>query len=229
MFYIEYNNQKNTDFGVAVTTRPSIPAPEPRGDYVQIAGRDGELLIKDGTYENIVIDVSMNFVRPPVKIAESYRSLKRWLRGGGILRMGDDVDVFYKVKQASIVQYARHTKFGSDVTAEFVCDPYTYYDSGLLPITGGTIYNPYDTAHPVYKITGEGMCTITANDKSITANVGQNLTIDTDLLIAYREDGTLQNTAITGDYDFLWLDYGQNQVSITNDFDLKIIPNWRSL
>lgn len=229
MYWIEYNNVKNTDFGVAVTTRPTIPAPEPRGDYVQIAGRDGELLITDHTYNNIVIDVALNFVRPPVKVAESYRKLKSWIKGGGTLRLGDDSEVFYKVKMAQIVSPSRRGKLGMDAVAEFVCDPYAYFYSGLVPIGAGVIYNPYDTSHPIYKITGEGLCTITVNDKTITANVGQNLTIDSDLFIAYRTDGTAMNTAVTGDYANLWLPYGRNNVSITSGFNLSIIPNWRAL
>ena len=63
----------------------------------------------------------------------------------------------------------------------------------------------------------------------MTANVGQNLTIDTDLMIAYRQDGTMQNTAVTGDYENLYLLPGDNVISITDGFDLKIIPNWRTL
>ena len=70
------------------------------------------------------------------------------------------------------------------------------------------------------------MCTLTVNGNEMTANVGQNLTIDTDLMIAYRQDGTLQNTAVTGDYEDLYLVPGDNVISITSGFDLKIIPNW---
>ena len=70
------------------------------------------------------------------------------------------------------------------------------------------------------------MCTLMVNGNEMTANVGQNLTIDTDLMMAYRQDGTLQNTAVTGDYEDLYLVPGDNVINITSGFDLKIIPNW---
>ena len=63
----------------------------------------------------------------------------------------------------------------------------------------------------------------------MTANVGQNLVIDTERELAYREDGTLSNTAISGDYEELFLQEGENSVTITEGFELKIIPNWRRL
>ena len=63
----------------------------------------------------------------------------------------------------------------------------------------------------------------------MSADVGQNLTIDTDRKIAYRADGTLSNTAVSGDYEDLFLQEGENEISITDGFNLKIIPNWRCL
>lgn len=236
MYWIEFNGKTNTELGVMVSTRPSVPPPSPRGEYVQIAGRDGSLLVndvlygtKDTSYENIQIDVEMNYVRQPHKVAETFRAVKSWIKGGGKLKLSDDVSVFYKVKGASITDNSRRTKFGSDIVASFICDPYTYMDSGTEPIAAGTFNNPFDTSHPIYKITGEGVCTLTVNGKSIRANVGQNLTIDTDLFLAYRSDGALRNTALTGDYNDLWLPNGSNTVSITSGFSLSIIPNWRML
>lgn len=229
MFYIDFNGTTSNELGVAVTTRPAIPTPQPRGEYVQVAGRDGALLVTDGTYENIEILVEMNFVRRPDWIAESYRKIKMWLTGGGILRMSDDTETFYKVKACTVTGYGRKTRFGSEIEATFSCDPYVYFDSGLKAISPGDIYNPYATATPLYKITGEGICTLTVNGNTMTANVAQNVTIDTNLYLAYRTDGTNVNMSVTGDFDTLWLNPGDNTVSVTKGFNLEIIPNWRSL
>ena len=93
-----------------------------------------------------------------------------------------------------------------------MCDPFTYIESGTLEYNAQDLkLNPYDISKPVYKITGEGVCTLTVNGNEMTANVGQNLTIDTDLMIAYREDGILQNTAVTGEYENMYLKAGENR------------------
>ena len=91
------------------------------------------------------------------------------------------------------------------------------------------LYNPYYEAHPMYKITGEGVCTLSVNGQEMRANIGQNLTIDTERMIAYRTDGIMNNTAVSGDYQDLYLREGSNQIEITAGFDLKVIPNWRSI
>lgn len=90
-------------------------------------------------------------------------------------------------------------------------------------------YNPYDICHPIYKITGNGICTLTVNGKAMKATVGQNLTIDTERMIAYRKDGTMMNTSVSGDYEDLYLKPGENEISITQGFTLTVIPNWRRL
>ena len=69
---------------------------------------------------------------------------------------------------------------------------------------------------------------LTVNGKTMTADVGQNITIDTDRELAYRKD-KLSNTAVSGKYDDLYLQAGENEITITEGCDLNIIPNWRCL
>lgn len=230
MFNIDFNDKTNHDLGIMVTTRPSIPSPVERGEYIDIAGRDGSLLITDGTYENITIEVAMNFVRPPHQWMKTFREAKAWIKGGGKLRMSDDIEVFYKVKACGISSNDRTAKEGGHIVASFVCDPFSYFESGLIPIEGGgQINNPFMESHPIYKITGNGTCTLTVNGNDMVVTVGQNVTIDTDLMLSYREDGELVNSSVQGDYKDLWMPSGMNSVSITNGFNLSVIPNWRTL
>lgn len=230
MFEIKFNGKTNHEMGIMVTTRPSIPSPVARGEYVDIAGRDGSLLVTDGTYENIEITVSMNFVRPPHQWMKTYREAKAWIQSGGILKMSDDEEVFYKVKACGISSSDRSAKEGGHIDATFVCEPFSYFDSGLVPIPPSSqINNPFMESHPIYKITGNGGGTITVNGKTMSVTVGQNLTIDTDLMLAYREDGELVNASVSGDYRDLWMPSGMNSASITSGLSMVIIPNWRTL
>lgn len=112
----------------------------------------------------------------------------------------------------------------------FICDPYTYFENGTIAVAPEEAeLNPYDTSKPTYIITGEKKGTLTVNGNEMTINVGQNLTIDTDRMIAYREDGTLQNAAVTGNYEELYLLLGKNTIEISTGLNLKVIPNWRQL
>lgn len=229
MFYIDFKQQTNLQFGFMVTRRPSVPAPELRGEYVQVAGRDGSLLVTDNTYENISIPVDLNYVSRPDKQLTSFRRLKSWIRGSGPLRFSDDPDVFYKVKACGISGNSRDHIVGSRCVADFICDPFSYFDSGLVPISPGNIYNPYDKAHPRYIITGSGDCTLTVNGKTIDVyDIDGKLIIDSDLFLAFKEDLTAQNNNVDGEYEDLFLEEGMNEVSIAGA-SLSIIPNWRQL
>lgn len=230
MFYMTFNDISNEDLGVKVTTRPDIPAPTLRGEYIDIAGRDGSLFQSDGTYENIEISVALNYVRPQNNVGDMFRRLKAWINGSGVLRFSDDTDIFYKVKYSGISANARRTYFGAELTATFICDPFQYYNSGTAEIEpSGTLLNPYYLAKPIYKILGSGTATLTVNGNEFVSNFSGNIIIDTDLMIAYSENGTLLNANTSGDYDGLYLLPGDNAISVSSGYTLKVTPNFRSL
>ena len=81
----------------------------------------------------------------------------------------------------------------------------------------------------IIEIEGEKAGVLTVNGHEIKINVGQNLTIDTNLMITYRQDRTLQNTAITGNYEDMYLLPGENTIEITEGLNLMVTPNWRVL
>lgn len=227
MYWIDFNGHRNRDFGIEVVSRPSIPAPEIRGEYVSVAGQDGSLLITDGAYENIAIDVPMNVVNRPYWLGDNYRRAKAWLRGSGPLRFFDDTSVYYRVKHAGVMDNQRFRR-GQKFTASFICDPYAYLESGLHTISAGEITNPGDIALPKYRLTGNGEVTLVVNGHSVTADVSGALTIDRDLMIAYTDDKTVVNTATSGDFIPLSLQPGLNEVEVIGG-DVSIIPNWRML
>ena len=90
------------------------------------------------------------------------------------------------------------------------------------------LQNPYSLAKPKYIVIGQSTVNISVNDANVVADVNGELTIDTDLMIAYANDGTLKNAAIDGDYEQLWLPSGKNKVYISGEGNptMDIIPNW---
>lgn len=229
-FYIEYKNEDSRNKKMMIMERPSIPAAKKNRTAIKIPGRDGELMVADGTVDDIVIPVRFNFLTEQDRWSETFRVAKKWITGTGKLIIADDPNFYYKVKIASIEESERLVRRIGRFTANFMCSGFQYEKSGEIKISViEKIINDYDVSHPVYYITGEGMCTVTVNGKSMTANVGQNITIDTELQIAYRNDAELQNTSVSGNYEDLYLQEGVNKITITNGFTLKIAPMWRCL
>ena len=229
-FSVIYNDVSSASFGILPVTRPDIPAPEIRVEEIEVPGRDGVLIETDNCYGTITIPVEFNFLTRPSTWQDVYRKAKKWIRGNGKLWFSDDPEFFYKVLYCKIIDTERTTKRLGNFKVEFTCDPYCYVMRGTseYPVSD-VLYNPYAVSHPTYKITGNGSCILTVNGKNMAATVGQNLTIDTDLMLAYRTDGSIMNGLVTGNYEDLFLIEGNNQISITSGYELSVIPNWREL
>lgn len=212
-----------------VVKRPSIPSPEIEYETFSVPGRDGDLHIKKGV-KDIEIPIELNYIGKPEEWFSRFRKAKKWLLGkGGKLRFGDDENHFYNVKKVTIDTNERICLEIGRFTAVFTCAGYCYLTEGAKEREiEECLFNPYETCHPTYKIVGEGMCYLTINGKRLSANVSGNVTIDTERMLAYREDGLLKNTIIAGDYEDLYLNEGENTISFSGG-ECKIIPNWREL
>ena len=156
---------------------------------------------------------------------------KQWLsERNAKLIISDDVGFFYKITYVELDDNERTSERIGNFTAIFhTLDGLQYSVDGAMEYDIEDVcWNPYIECHPTYKIAAEGMCTLKINGKTMTANVGQNLTIDTDRMIAYREDGTLNNTKVSGNYEDMYLQPGNNKIEFYGG-NLKVIPNWRCL
>lgn len=233
MYFISYNGISGNDMGVYAVTRPSIPAPELRYEETTIAGRDGTLVSSDGTYNNIEISIQLNYMSRRSEWFNMYRSIKSWLLnrdGNRHLEFSDDPDFFYKVKNVTIGTNERTSQRIGVITPTFLCEPFQYLRTGQVKKSiGKVLRNSYYTSQPVYYIEGTGKCELTVNGKKVVAEVEGNMTIDTELMISYKDDGELKNTSLTGDYMDLFLKHGENYIEVTDGFTVKVKPNWRSL
>lgn len=229
MYTIMFNEETAEGYGVFVESRPSLPSAEENLQIHTLPGRDGDLYVRDGTVKDVEIPINFNFSSDPVYWMEKLRNVKRWLNSNGSRKLyfGDSPEWFYKVKNIVTGDCERRMKRKGSFTAVFVCEGYSYLEDGSLKTNERRIYNEYDISHPIYYIRGEGVCTLTVNGRTMRANVGQNLTIDTDRKIAYKMDGTLTNTAVTGDYEHLYLQRGENAITISGGFTLETQTNLR--
>lgn len=207
-----------------------MPAGREKIEYISVAGRDSTLTEKTGEWADIEISIQCGFRENRNFWNAKAREVRRWLSGSGNLSFADSTESFWRVKDVELDEITRTIKRFGNFEVTFICDPFEYIKEGRKERElKEAKYNPYDISQPVYKITGNGTCILTVNGKTMKATVGQNLTIDTERMLAYRTDGTLMNTSVTGDYEDLYLQAGENEISITSGFGLKIIPNWRCM
>ena len=232
MYNFIYNNKSSADFPAFVVNRPNIPTASENIKTYKVPGRNGALTVKEGTYPDITISIDLTYVADADKFAKVFRELKAWLLGtvDNKLIFSDDADFFYSVKYVTISENKRTKRYIGKFTVKFTCEPHQYALSGneFIDIAEATT-NPYDLCHPIYKIVGEGVCALTVNGNVFTVNVGQNALIDTDKMVTAREDGTLQNTISTGEYEGLYLMPGNNTITATDGFTVTVKPRWGQL
>lgn len=231
MYYFMLDEESSVRHNFVVTKRPDIPSVKYNYNEYDIPGRDGKLYENLGTVDDIVIDIECNYISNPNLWHSRWREIKKWLlKKHDFLSLSDDNEYCYRIKKIELGTNEREVIVSGSFTITFTLEGYMYLKSGQIEYLYSTVlFNAFEKTMPKYIITGEGNCTLTVNGTECTCNVGQNLIIDTYLRLSYRKDGTLQNTSINADYEDLMLLEGDNDISITNDFDLKIVPNWRCL
>lgn len=231
MYATEYNGIKSSEKGL-YATRPNIPSPERVTKTYKIPGRSGDLIEYENEVYDITITVKYGFKCQQDQWGERFRQARKWLLAdnGGILILQDDPEFYYKVKSVAIEEGERTVKAVGEFTANFLCEGCQYPREGLrkYPVSG-VRYNNYWISKPTYLIKGDGMISITVNQKTVKANVSGDVVINTDVMLTYREDGTIRNTSITGKYEDLYLKPGENDIQVSNGFEVMVIPNWRCL
>lgn len=235
-FYILFNGKTNIDVGVDIVNRPTIPTPVERVNIITRTNKE-DVYKHTGVYEDMTFSIEFNFDTydfEEVNVKDLLRAIKVWLLTyqDNKLVFSDDLDWYFKVKNVVISETALQEieDFGN-LTVDFTVAPYQYKLAGLQPIScGATMYNEYFNSCPKYLIEGDGLCTLTINGNKLQVNVSDNCTIDTELGLCVRNDGTYHNVSNNiSDYSDFYLKTGDNTISITNGFELKIVPNWRCL
>lgn len=225
-YFIIYNNETNLDVNLLVAVRPSKPSPEMEYEEVKVPG--GKTLYREKGYKDIDITVSFNFMSK-YTWDKDFRIIKKWLLSkiNNKLKFSDDLELYYKVNKVTIDTPERVMKKIGRFNVTFTCEPYVYIDEEEMELSK-IIYNDYLISKPIYRIVGEGYLTLSINNKVIKANVGQELIIDTDKGLCYRE-GIVNNVALEGKYEDMYLLEGENTFSWAGGFKVYVTPNWRCL
>lgn len=224
-YSIQYKERTSNSFGVFLYDYPEFSGAEKNYDEQSVAGRLGNLVGKDISKGNLEINCTFSVLHP--SFMAEIREIKKWLSGTGELILSDSPEIYYEVNKVNYGSIERELRHYGRFAATFICKPFEYLVEGKRECdTKEVLFNPYCVCRPIYKIKGEGICTLTVNGNTMFANIGQNLTIDTERMMAYRTDGELQNTSVTGEYESMYLKEGENEITITDGFDMKIIPNW---
>jgi predicted phage tail component-like protein len=235
-FYTIFNDYTNMEIGIRAIKRPNVPSPEKNIKEEEREGRDEPLTIDEGGYKNITISVPYDFIDRK-NFQETARRVKRWINriNDNHLRMSDDLGVFYKVKYAK-TDIDRKLNVGT-FTIDFICSPYVWIEEGQeeIELSNNMILdNDYEVAKPIYVIRGEGNVTLTVNNKPVVINVGQEVTIDTQLKLCFKNNQMINLALRQGSFEDLYLQEGENTINFSAGTggkinSIEVIPNWKTI
>lgn len=230
---IIFDNVDSSTYGVYISGEGVFDAPERAVEMVTVPGRNGELSIDQGRFENIEVTYpAFNYEGTLSAFNQNIDGLRNALCSKvGYKRLTDTIhpDEFRMATYRSglevkPVMYNTAAKF--DIT--FDCKPQRFLTSGETVTTmtsSGTITNPTQfDAKPLIEVTGTG--TLTVNGVAITISVSPT-TIDCEAMEAYNGT-TSRNSSITlSPNRFPVLSPGSNSITKTSGISqIKITPRW---
>lgn len=230
-----FENESGTSFmyGIKFLEYPVFEYGHEIINSIQAGGRKGTLTERTGQYTDTVIENSIEFDCTDIfEYEKKMRAIRQWLLSTKRLVYSDMEDSYFIVKKVEINEESRIYGIYGNIRVIFTCSPSLFLSEGdyevELSAGDNSLYNPYSESQPLYKISGNGTCTITVNGKTVRVDVNRGITVDTELMIAYADD-TMKNTVVTGKYSDMNLNPGDNTVTISNGFTVIIIPRWRIL
>lgn len=219
MGIIAYNGKRSIDYGLIVERYPAPNKPARRGTVLQIPGRNGSLVIEDGTYENVTLKFDVYISAETGGIYGRAMGIANWLLGSsGYQELSTEYepDTFRLARFAGPLDIEAILNSHGRATLEFDCYPqqyialgqiYGYYDN--IATDGSYIIENlyYTVAKPMIKVTGKGYVSLYfSNDASTdTTEVGiqfsenqtETIILDCDLHDAYYADGSNANAVVS--------------------------------
>jgi phage-related protein len=229
--WFSWNGVKSTNYGIHITTQPSVIRASERAAFTNVPARSGSLttLEADEVYDDFILPAEC-VVRDLSRIHE----IGGWLKGAGTLRLAARPGGFFYARIANQIEFAKvlrnheHRTF----TINFRCQPF-WYAEAVTPITltvsGGTITNPGNvSSEPVITVYGSGEITLMVGLTIVELEgVSGSITLDGPLMEAYSGTKSM-NDNMSG--DFPTLAPGMNAISWGGGVTrIEVRPNWRYL
>ena len=229
--WFSWNGVKSTDYGIHITTQPSVIRASERATFTNVPARSGSLttLEADDVYDDFILPVEC-----AAKDLSRVHDIGAWLKGAGTLRLAARPGGFFYARIANQIEFAKVLRNHEHrtCTINFRCQPF-WYAEAMPPITltasGGTITNPGNVpSEPVITVYGSGEITLMVGLTIVELEgVSGSITLDTPLMEAYS-DTTSMNNNMSG--DFPTLAPRMNAVSWSGSVTkVEVRPNWRYL
>lgn len=230
---ITFNSICSSEYGVYVSGEGTFNSPELDTISYSIPGRNGDLIVSNNRYKNILVTYPA-FIRSNFSVnAEGARA---WLlQPNGYCRLEDDYHPyeFRLAKFSGPLDFdMRFLNKSGTCDIAFDCKPQRFLKSGEETRTvssGGHVMNPtlFD-ALPLIRVSGSGEGTLTVGTCTVKfSEIDEFVVLDCDIQDAYKNTEN-KNSTMTGAFPKLCP--GQTDISWAGGITaVEITPRWWTL
>lgn len=234
---IIYNGRSSKEIGLEVETFPSYQTPKRSYEKVHIPGRNGDLLIDNGCWENVSRTYLVSIGSYDRFYYEMMNKVSEWLHSAtSYSKLEDSYEPEYYRLGVYLEDFSISNILdqGGKATIEFDCKPQRFLKIGdeSIEITETTeLQNPTGfPSRPVIKVYGTGSGTIVVGNYTIKiSDIGSQIIIDSEIQDAYY-DKINKNQVITLSNGFPELNKGYTSIGFSGGISkLEVIPKWFTL
>lgn len=230
-----YFNNKDSwkDLDLLFVETPSIPISLENVENIEVDGRNGTLTRRLGTYGDKIINIKFRLNTNDELYYSRIQEIEEWLN---ILDDKNLIFSFYDdkkfiVKSIECTDIQRQLEWYGDFDVKFTCESFHYplYEDNFE--TTDKIFKVYNIGNvycePYYRLTGNGDITIKVNDNFIElTDVNGYIELDSNLYLCWKDIYNYMNN-MTGKFEFLHLQKGENNIEVTGNVS-KIEINLRT-
>ena len=229
--YIIFGSCNTQDYCVGIFGDQLANAPERAIEVVSVPGKNGDVILDDGRYNNIIVsykayivdeyNVNIRGLRNALMAQRGYQKLEDTVNPEEY-RMGYFLP--FEIDEVGVLR-------AGEFTLTFNCKPQRFLKSGNQPIvinSASSIFNQYEErALPLIRAYGTGSFTI--GDVTVQITSANSYTdIDCETMEAYKDTMATNcngNIVLTNG-EFPYLDPGTNSISMSGITQLDIYPRW---
>ena len=227
--YLTIDGRSTEDFNTWISGGGTFDSPERDVELVSVPGRNGDLAIDNGRFNNIEVEYDCFISKDFADNIHALRSYLGSLTGYKVLEDTYHPEVYRLALFTSGVKVKPTTRnLAGEFTLTFNCKPQRFLKRGERAITfttNGAIKNPtLHDALPLIRAYGTGTLTIGGITITITSANGYT-DIDCELQEAFKGSANCNGNITLDDGEFPKLVSGSNNVNMTVS-RLDIIPRW---
>lgn len=229
---ITFNNKSLADYGVYISGKGVFNAPERDTESIKIPGRNGELTIDNGRYNNLALTYPAFIIRDLKTNIQGLRN--HLLSQRGYVRLEDD----YYPEEYRLAKWIGDFEaepieelYAANFNLTFSCYPQRFLKIGEqeIEITAATTINNehYTTALPLIRAYGTGSFSIGGIAVQITSASGYT-DIDCELQEAYKDSlaTNCNGNIVLTNGEFPKFVPGDNAITLSGITKLIITPRW---